>query len=425
MQVRGLTGQVTRQPQRASFALPESNESDTVRLILQSDHQSDLDRLRAGFFNVTASRNRIHAELPIVHGLAVEVATRNMAALLDEIGQCQNVRASFDAPVTIPVIDEPDPVPQLDLGVPVTRAPELWQRGLTGKGVNIAVLDTGIAPHTDVKSRVVAFHDVLHNQSEMYDDNGHGTHVSGIAAGDGTASQHLFKGAAPEAGLVGIKVLDQKGEGRFSDIIKGVQWAVENKDRLNIKVLNLSLGGTASKPYAEDPLAQALDAAWQAGLFPVVAAGNEGPFTRTITTPGHALNVMTVGASDDRATPDISDDKIGSFSSRGPTRPDGLTKPDIVAPGVRITSADAFSDGYSTKSGTSMSTPMIAGIAALLLQANPQATPEQLKSAMMASARPLAQGGEPTVQGSGLVDAVAALDQLTRPPALAGSATLR
>lgn len=384
----------------------------SVRLIIQSEYPEDLDRIRKGAFAPDDGGNRIRAELPIVNGIAVEVNPRKVNQLMEVFRGCKAVKVLHDAPVFIPQPIEEEPGLQLDMGMPVTRANELHQQGITGRGVNIAVLDTGIAPHPDVADRIVAFQDMVNNRREAYDDNGHGTHVSGIAAGSGAASDGVFKGAAPEAGLVGIKVLDDQGRGSFSDIIRGIQWAVENRDRHNIKVLNLSLGGRATRPYREDPVAQALDAAWQAGLVPVVAAGNEGPFTQTISTPGHALNVITVGADDDKGTLELGDDRVASFSSRGPTRPDSLVKPDIIAPGVRITAPDHATNGYTSKSGTSMATPLIAGIVAQLMQAHPDAAPDQLKTALTNSARPLTDGGDANVQGAGLVDAVAAHQRL-------------
>ncbi len=382
-----------------------------LRLILQSPYPEDLVRLKSSFF-AAEDHNKVHGDLPLVNGLAVEVDNQSLPNFIEAMKGCRQVSATFDAPVSIPSFDEPTG-PQANVAVPITRANELWQRGITGKGVGIAVLDTGIAHHTDVKNNVRAFHDVLSSREEAYDDHGHGTHVAALAAGDGTASDGLFQGAAPEAHLVSVKVLDSQGEGRFSDIIKGIQWAVENKERHGIKVLNLSLGGRAELPYREDPVVQALEAAWSEGLIPVVAAGNSGPFTRTITTPAHAQNVITVGASDDKGTFSLEDDKIGTFSSRGPTHPDGLNKPDVVAPGVRVTSADAFSDGYITKSGTSMSAPIVAGLVALLLEAYPEATPEQLKQALTSSARLLEGAGDLNVQGAGVVDVVAAWEALS------------
>jgi len=269
-------------------------------------------------------------------------------------------------------------------------------------------------------------------KTSPYDDCGHGTHVAGIIAGNGKMSNGQYKGVAPEANLVGVKVLDNTGGGRSSDVIAGIQWVVQNKATYNIKVINLSLGAPATQSYATDPLSQAAEAAWDAGLVVVAAAGNNGPEPGTINTPGINAHIITVGAVDDRGTVDTGDDVIAGFSSRGPTI-DGLTKPDLVAPGVNITSLAADTsylpkknsgsrgkpgkalqaitqskpqqttifDYYVTMSGTSMATPMAAGTAALLLEQNPNWTPDEVKKQMMGTA--VDMGFAPNEQGAGEV----------------------
>lgn len=397
------------------------HSSDNVRLILQSPYADDLDRVRIGFFaEQNAGGSHIKAELPLVEGMAVQVERQHLDSLMRLVGSCREVRVTPDAPIFIaepvagPVAKEPSPL--AEVSVPATRANELWQQGITGKGVGIAVLDTGIAPHPDVRDRIVHFQDMVNNRNDgPYDDHGHGTHVASLAAGDGQASNGRITGTAPEASLVGVKVLDNRGEGRFSDIIKGIQWAVENRERFNLKVLNLSLGAQATRSHRDDPVAQALQAAWEKGLVPVVAAGNGGPFTRTINTPAHTPIAITVGASDHEETVPIDDDRVASFSARGPTHPDGLVKPDVVAPGVRINGADP-QGGYIARSGTSMSAPLVSGIVAQLVQSRPQSTPAEIKSALMDTGRHLSDGTGETVQGRGLVDAVAAVERLRESP---------
>lgn len=203
-----------------------------------------------------------------------------------------------------------------------------------GQGVTIAVLDSGIAPHPDLGERYLGQIDFVNHEPLPYDDNGHGTHVGVTAAGDGTENE-LYAGPAQKANVVSMKVLSGEGGGKTSDIIKAIQTAVEMKDELNIKVINMSLGGPASKHGELDPINLAIRAAKAAGITVVVAAGNEGPDRGTIGSPGNSLNAITVGAIDDNNTNDPSDDKPAEFSSRGPT-PDGITKPDIMAPGVTI-----------------------------------------------------------------------------------------
>jgi len=273
--------------------------------------------------------------------------------------------------------------------------------GLTGKGVGIAVLDTGIHPHPDLiqpVNRIVAFRDLVQGRTEPYDDNGHGTHVAGCAAGNGFSSSGRYRGTAPEANLIGIKVLDAQGEGYFSTILEGINWCIENKARYNIRIINLSLGGEPASSYVNDPIAQAAARAWRAGIVVCAAAGNTGP-TGTINTPGTHPHIITVGSLDDQSTPATSDDRLASYSSRGPTA-DGLIKPDLCVPGTNITSllspgstlasenpGNIIGSAYLTLSGTSMATPLCAGACAQLLQAFPTYTPDQIKTILKSTGR--------------------------------------
>jgi len=196
-------------------------------------------------------------------------------------------------------------------------------------------------------------------------------------------------------------------------VIRGIDWCVENKDRFGIRVINISLGAPAHEPYRRDPLAQAAYAAWKSGIVVCAAAGNDGPESGTIATPGVHPEIITVGASDCRGSVDRRDDGVASFSSRGPTI-DNVPKPDIVAPGVSITSTAARksllsllqgrkSSDYITLSGTSMATPIVSGIAALMLQADPGLSPADVKRRLLESADSL--GLDDNAQGRGLVDA--------------------
>ena len=268
------------------------------------------------------------------------------------------------------------------------------KRGLTGKGINIAIIDTGVYPHPDLTrpvNRIVAFKDWVNHRKKPYDDNGHGTHVAGDAAGNGWASKGKYQGPAPKAGIVGVKVLDKQGNGLDSTIIKGIEWCIKNRKRLKLRILSMSFGGPMTSPCKEDPLCQAVEKAVKAGLIVVVAAGNRGPGRRTLESPGNSPSAITVGAVDDRRTLRQSDDRITSFSSRGPTL-DGRIKPDLVAPGEAIISLRApcslldrqfpflrIGKKYFELSGTSMSTPIVSGAAAQLLQCNPLLSPKQVK----------------------------------------------
>ncbi|WP_243767385.1 S8 family peptidase [Paenibacillus agricola] len=289
----------------------------------------------------------------------------------------------------------------LDIATPAVGAAAVRQSGTTGRGVTVAVLDTGVAPHPDLvkpTNRIKAFKDFVNNRTSPYDDNGHGTHVAGDVAGNGYSSKGKYRGAAPGATIVGVKVLDQQGSGFDSTIIRGIEWCVNNRRRLGIRVLNLSLGKEALERCSNDPLCQAVGKAVRAGLVVTVSAGNHGPGRGTIDSPGISPSAITVGATDDRNTVRESDDRIAAFSSRGPAI-GGLLKPDLIAPGVNIISLRA--DGseldrtlpknrvgrrYFRLSGTSFSAPITAGSAALLLQKQPRLTPSQVKGLLKRNA---------------------------------------
>jgi serine protease AprX len=250
--------------------------------------------------------------------------------------------------------------------------------GVDGKGVTIAVVDTGIdASHVDLKGKVIGWNDLVNNKPTPYDDHGHGTHVSSIAAGMGIGNPD-YKGVAPGASLVGVKVLDANGSGSTSTIMDGIDWVIANKDKYNIRVMNMSLGSAGSSD-GTDADSMAVNKAFEAGIVPAIAAGNSGPSTKTIGAPAAATNSLAVGAM---ADPSQGGFDLAYFSSRGTTA-DGRIKPDIMAPGWKITAAKANSgNGYITYSGTSMATPFVAGTAALMIEANPKITPSEVAADM-------------------------------------------
>lgn len=252
-------------------------------------------------------------------------------------------------------------------------------QGLSGKGVGVAVLDTGVYLHQDFKERVTGFYDVLQGRVMPYDDNSHGTHVCGIIGGSGRAANGRFQGMAPGCSLIGVKVLDKKGNGYASDVLEGLQWVRRNKERYGIRIVNISVGSFNRKVMGEDSaLVQGVDAAWDDGLVMVVAAGNQGPREMTITTPGISRKVITVGTSDDHKEITVMGNSMVDYSGRGPTA-SCICKPDIVAPGSRIVSCANFQGRYQIKSGTSMSTPLVSGAIALLLEKHPDMTNVEVK----------------------------------------------
>jgi serine protease AprX len=291
----------------------------------------------------------------------------------------------------------------LDKAVPQIGADKVWATGYTGKGVKVCVIDTGIdASHPDLNgNKVVAWVDYVNGKTTPYDDHGHGTHVSSTIAGTGNASGGQYKGVAPEASLMGAKVLSAQGSGSNTNILKGIDWAVQN----GAQVISMSLGSSSHSQAMDD----AIKSAVSRGVTVVVAAGNSGPNARTIACPGDSPDAITVGASD-------RSDAIASFSSRGPTY-DGRVKPDITNMGVGLMAAKATGTGagkgttyYLPMSGTSMATPMTSGVVALLLQANKTLTPAQVKAVLTKTAKPLGGSVPNNDYGYGRVDAKSALD---------------
>lgn len=260
-----------------------------------------------------------------------------------------------------------------------------------GMGTGIAIIDTGIAPHYDLVypyNRIVAFHDIVNGRRTPYDDDGHGTHVAGIAAGNGFCSGR-FVGTAPSADLIGVKALDSKGNGTTSDILAALQWVIDNRKRYNIRVVNMSLGVPTDLSYGEDPLIKGANAAVAVGLTVVTAAGNSGPGRCTINSPGTSPYVITVGAADLSETQLEGAASVASFSSRGPT-PRGFQKPDLLAPGVNIVSlSNQNPKAYAMESGTSMASPCVAGAAAVLYSMRPSLTPALVKRMLLQSTLPL------------------------------------
>lgn len=314
----------------------------------------------------------------------------------------------------------PDGSKRIDAVKDVLHMDQVHAMGITGKGVTVAVIDTGIYPHEDYQARLIGWKDMVNDRPQPYDDNGHGTHCAGLVAGDGHMAGGKFQGSAPEANLVGIKVLSGEGGGAMSDVVRGIEWAIENKERYNIRVLSMSLGAPSFQKARFDLVSQAVDKAYDAGILPVIAAGNSGPTLETIGTPGISDKALTIGAYDDKNTANLSDDTVAFFSSRGPTTRDRTLKPDMVSPGVNLVSTlsprsgidreniPRYGDHYILLSGTSMATPVAAGIVACMLQANPLLTPAQTVDILKATALEVADTS-PIVQGAGLINPVEAV----------------
>jgi serine protease AprX len=354
----------------------------------------------------------------------VRVPGRKVEALAD-LGVVEYVAA--DAPISASV----------DVSREVTGppAPDQPESALKGAGVTVAMLDSGVAAHPEIQTLVasvdfVGTYDETFNPEGSIDPNGHGTHVAGIMVGTGSASSGQFTGVAPEASLVSVRVLNDQGQGQTSNMLAGLQWILDHKDEYGIRVLNLSLGHPVYEAPEVDPLVQAVDSLWDAGVVVVCAAGNAGRSGHgTIASPCNSRKVITVGALNERRTFDGLDDAITTYSSRGPTRIDLIAKPDLLAPGNKIVSTRAAGSYMDTllpgrqvaadaglpdvqehleMSGTSMAAPFVAGAAALMVQQDPTLNPGTVKARLMLSAKKV-DAGDPFATGAGLLDVLAAL----------------
>jgi serine protease AprX len=306
-------------------------------------------------------------------------------------------------------------------------ADSAWLRA-TGKGVGVAVIDTGIAgdlpdfrdSDDPTRSRVIATAVTNPCARDATDHFGHGTHVAGLIAGNSLhypdRSRGTYMGVAPDANLISVKTSDDDGNTTVLDVIYGIQFAVDYRQQLGIRVINLSLSSTVAESYKTDPLDAAAESAWFHGIVVVAAGGNDGSKPNAVSyAPGNDPYVITAGATDDRGTFRTTDDMLAPWSSRGVTQ-DGVSKPEVLAPGTRLVSAlapnsdfhemckECVVDGrYFRLSGTSMSAAVVSGVAALLLEEHPDWSPNQVKGAMTSTLRNVSGVG-------GTVDAAAALD---------------
>ncbi len=262
---------------------------------------------------------------------------------------------------------------------------------LTGKGVCVGVIDTGIAPHFDfylAQKRVAGFIDFVSGEKYPYDDNGHGTFVSGVLAGGGNSSVGKYSGIAPQSKIYSLKALDKNGEAYSNKILDAMEWIFDNHKKKNIRVVCMSFG---SEPLGyNDPIMVGAESLWKDGVVVVSAAGNSGPEYQTIKSPGVSTKIITVGGFDDNRFSEKDYDKslfeVAEFSSRGPAF--NRFKPDVVAPAVDITSCDRHG-GYTRLSGTSVATPMIAGLSCLIIEKYPSITPDQVKRMLISNAEPI------------------------------------
>lgn len=268
-----------------------------------------------------------------------------------------------------------------------------YKSDLNGQNVTIAVMDTGIVAHPDFGKRILHFQDFCNGRAGLYDDNGHGTHVSGIMAGDGKMSAdkrgiRIYSGIAPRAEIIMLKVLDEKGNGNTIKVLEGIDWIAKMKDRYNIRLLNISVGMLPSAGIKEQQqLLQAVDDLWDLGVMVVAAAGNNGPKENSVTIPGISRKILTVGSSDDETVEKGKRSLGKGYSGKGPTEC-CIVKPEILAPGTNIISCSQDEKGYQMKSGTSMAAPVVTGVLALAFQKFPYLTPAEMKLRLYERAYP-------------------------------------
>ena len=411
----GANPEGQRRPSLSSDLADHPRGPHTHRIIVQGP-ESGLGAVKRGLLGGLLRRD--------LGGAAGAVAIEVNDAQLEALKRNPNFEhLSGDLPV----------VADMAITNKVTGATSVWQGtpglllglfgtpGYTGAGIGVAIVDSGIATHTALDTRVAARVNFVSDEPGVVGDPfGHGTHVAGIVAGNRSAATWVTSafsgGSAPSVKLIDVRVLGARGSGRTSDVIAGLDWIVENRLKHNIRVINLSLGHPVTEPSATDPLCKAVARAVASGITVVVSAGNYGlttkgqPVLGGITSPGNSPFALTVGALDTKGTLDPSDDSVAPFSSRGPARYETVVKPDVVAPGVRVVSLEAQNsylsanyrqwhiagsakNAYMRLNGSSMSTAVVSGGVALLLQAEPSLSPGQVKMAIQMGARFLPKDG--------------------------------
>ncbi|MDQ1679399.1 MAG: serine protease AprX, partial [Frankiaceae bacterium] len=356
---------------------------------------------------VNAHHGSASGDLPIVNGVVAQVTSGELA----ELNSDPEVVVAPNAAVEVTAVADIATRPPAAVYPATTGASTLAASGASGRGITVAVLDTGIAPLPDFAGRLVGGVDLSGEGDPFKDSYGHGTFVSGLIAGNGASSNGAYLGEAPGASLVSIKAAGASGSTDLATVIRGIQWAVSNKTAFNIGVLNISMGAAPFPSSVTNPLDQAVEVAWRNGIVVVVSAGNTGPINGTITSPGDDPLVVTVGALDDNGTATALDDTMTAFSAVGPTAVDGWFKPDLVASGRSVVSLRVPDSTIDTSnpgarvgtsnfvgSGTSFSAAITSGAVAMLRQLDPAAGPDRIKARLIAGA---ARGpvGDPLVDG--------------------------
>ena len=294
---------------------------------------------------------------------------------------------------------------QINVAKKIINIESLYNQGIKGDDITVAVIDTGIYPHIDFifpKNKILYFKDFVNEKIYPYDDNGHGTFVAGMIGSCGNIDKK-YQGVAPHCNLISLKALDNNGETGAFTILQAMQWIFDNKQKYNIKVVCMSFG---SNPLQTgDPLLKGAEKLWNNGIVVVAAAGNSGPEKETIKSPGISSRIITVGALDDKRNEndEFSEDQfsVADFSSRGPAF--NFYKPDCLASGVNIKGLKNNKNLFTKMSGTSVATPIVAGVCALIIQKYPQITPNQLKYLLLNHGNPITK--DHNNEGYGIINA--------------------
>ena len=332
----------------------------------------------------------VYNEYPFINAFAVNIFPNNIS-LLSSINHINYITSQAKV------------FTQVNVAKKIMDLSCFANNNINGKDITIAFIDTGINPHLDFvypKNRILFFKDFINNKPKPYDDNGHGTFVASVAAGNGICSCKKYSGVAPSCNIISLKALDNNGETGAFTILEAMQWVYDNHKQYNIKVVCMSFG---SQPLKQsDPLLKGAEALWNEGITVVAAAGNSGPSQSTIKSPGISPKIITVGAlNDNRDENGIVDEnkfEVAQFSSRGPAF--NYYKPDLITSGVNLVCCSSKANEFYTKmSGTSVSTPLIAGLSALIVQKFPTIKPIEVKSILLTNCKKLT--GDRNLEGFG------------------------
>lgn len=405
--------------------IANENPNQSVLVIVQK-----LGRTDQAEAQVAKLGGHITQNLGMINAFAAEMTAQTAV----ELSRFETVRwVSLDAPVVSTACSQCiDTANLASVYIDTIKADKAWNKSpyLQGRNIGIAIVDSGINPNGDLYTNMgvnrqvanVRFNtDYNQNTSDGY---GHGTHVSSVAAGDGSDSNGKYIGVAPMANIINVKVTNDDGSARLSDVIAGLQWILDNKRAQNIRVVNISFNSSVAESYHTSPLDAAVEILWFNKIVVVVSAGNQA--NGILYPPANDPFVITVGATDDKGTKSMNDDVVTSFSAYGTTS-DGVVKPDLVAPGRNIIArlvntnmgiAQAHPENvlnrmYFKMSGTSVSAPMVSGAVAILLQSEPNLTPDQVKYRLTYTANKSWTGYNSTNAGAGYLDVYAAVKTRT------------